>query len=87
MRRHQTKKHIVTPEKYVGTIKRNTGYIGYILFTYVKCAAANIVIVEGYNTDFIRCLAFDAYTQQVYEQKRYMQKWDKWEMQSYNRIK
>ena len=77
MKRQQ--KHIVNPEKKLGTIKKNAG-IGYILFTYAKGAATDVLIVSDYNTDFIRCLAFDAYTQQVYEQKRYLQKWDKWEM-------
>lgn len=78
MRRQQpAKKHIVTPEMKLGTIKHNTGYTGYILFTYAKGAATDVVIVSDYNTDFIRCIALDYSTQQVYEQKRYLQAWDK----------
>lgn len=79
MRRQQqgTKKHIVNPELKLGTIKKNTGYTGYILFTYAKGAATDVVIVSYYNTDFIRCIALDYSTQQVYEQKRYLQAWDK----------
>lgn len=34
-------------------------------------------IVSYYNTDFIRCISLDYSTQQVYEQKRYLQAWDK----------
>lgn len=40
-------------------------------------AATDVVIVSYYNTDFIRCIALDYSTQQVYEQKRYLQAWDK----------
>lgn len=69
-------KHTVNPEKKLGTIKKNAG-IGYILFTYAKSAATDVVIVSDYNTDFIRCIAFDYNTQQVYEHKRYLQAWDK----------
>ena len=67
-------KHIINPELKLGTIKKNTGYI---LFTYAKGAATDVVIVSYYNTDFIRCIALDYSTQQVYEQKRYLQAWDK----------
>lgn len=79
MRRQQqtAKKHIINPEKKLGTIKRNTGYTGYMLFTYAKGAATDVMIVSYYNTDFIRCIALDYSTQQVYEQKRYLQAWDK----------
>ena len=70
-------KHIVNPENKLGTIKKNTSDMGYILFTYAKGAATDVVIVSEYDTDFIRCIAFDAYTQQVNEQKRYLQAWDK----------
>lgn len=70
-------KHIITPEVRLGTIKKNTGYTGYMLFTYAKGAATDVVIVSYYNTDFIRCIALDYSTQQVYEQKRYLQAWDK----------
>lgn len=70
-------KHIINPELKLGTIKKNTGYTGYILFTYAKGAATDVVIVSYYNTDFIRYIAFDYSTQQVYEQKRYLQAWDK----------
>ena len=73
----RTKKRIITPEVRLGTIKKNTGYIGYMLFTYAKGAATDVVIVSYYNTDFIRCIALDYSTQQVYEQKRYLQAWDK----------
>lgn len=69
-------KCIVNPEKKLGTIKKNAG-IGYILFTYAKGAATDVVIVTDYDTDFIRCIALDYYTQQVNEQKRYLQAWDK----------
>lgn len=69
-------KHIVNPEKKLGTIKKNAG-IGYLLFTYAKGAATDVLIVTDYATDFIRCIHLDAYTQQVYEHKRYLQKWDK----------
>ncbi len=69
-------KHIINPENKLGTIKKNAG-IGYILFTYAKGAATDVVIVSDYDTDFIRCIAFDYSTQQVYEQKRYLQAWDK----------
>lgn len=79
MRRQQqgTKKHIVNPEKKLGTIKKNTGYTGYMLFTYAKGAATDVVIISHYNTDFIWCIALNYSTQQVYEQKRYLQAWDK----------
>lgn len=69
-------KYIVTPEKKLGTIKKNAGK-GYLLFTYAKGAATDVVIVTDYDTDFIRCIALDYYTQQVYEHKRYLQAWDK----------
>lgn len=71
------KKHIINPELKLGTIKKNTGYTGYMLFTYAKGAATDVVIVSYYNTDFIRYIALDYSTQQVYEQKRYLQAWDK----------
>lgn len=79
MRRQQqtAKKHIINPELKMGTIKHNTGYTGYILFTYSKGAATDVVIVSYYDTDFIRCITLDYSTQQVYEQKRYLQAWDK----------
>lgn len=70
-------KHIITPEVQLGTIKKNTGYTGYLLFTYAKGAATDVVIISHYNTDFIRCISLDYSTQQVYEQKRYLQAWDK----------
>lgn len=73
-------KHIINSELKLGTIKKNTGYTGYtgyMLFTYAKGAATDVVIVSYYNTDFIRYIAFDYSTQQVYEQKRYLQAWDK----------
>nr|DAJ43616.1 MAG TPA: hypothetical protein [Bacteriophage sp.] len=70
-------KHIVNPEKKLGTIKKNTGYTGYMLFTYAKGAATDVVIVSDYNTDFIRYISLDYSTLQVYEQKRYLQAWDK----------
>lgn len=73
----RTKKRIITPEGRLGTIKKNTGYTGYILFTYAKGAATDVTIVSYYNTDFIRYIALDYSTQQVYEQKRYLQAWDK----------
>ena len=69
-------KHIVNPENKLGTIKKNAG-IGYLLFTYAKGAATDVVIVTDYATDFIRYIHLDAYTQQVYEHKRYLQAWDK----------
>lgn len=61
MRRQQqtAKKHIINPEKKLGTIKRNTGYTGYMLFTYAKGAATDVMIVSYYNTDFIRCITLD----------------------------
>lgn len=74
MKRQQ--KHIVNPEKKLGTIKKNAG-IGYILFTYAKGAATDVLIVSDYDTAFIRCIALDYSTQQVYEHKRYLQAWDK----------
>ena len=55
-------KHIVNPEKKLGTIKKNAG-IGYLLFTYAKGAATDVLIVTDYATDFIRCIHLDAYTQ------------------------
>lgn len=70
-------KHIINPKLKLGTIKKNTGYIGYILFTYAKGTATDVAIVSHYNTDFIRYIALDYSTQQVYEQKRYLQAWDK----------
>lgn len=73
----RTKKRIITPEVRLGTIKKNTGYTGYMLFTYAKDVVTDVVIVSHYNTDFIRCIACDYNTQQVYEQKRYLQAWDK----------
>lgn len=73
----RTKKRIITPEVWLGTIKKNTGYTGYMLFTYTKDGATDVVIVGHYNTDFIRCITLDYSTQQVYEQKRYLQAWDK----------
>lgn len=73
----RTKKRIITPEVRLGTIKKNTGYTGYLLFTYAKGVATGVVIVSHYNTDFIRCIALDHNAQQVYEQKRYLQAWDK----------
>lgn len=79
MRRQQqtAKKHIINPEKKLGTIKHNAGYTGYMLFTYAKGAATDVMIVSYYNTDFIRCITLDYSTLQVYEQKRYLQAWDK----------
>ena len=47
------------------------------IFRTLKGAATDVVIVSYYNTDFIRCIALDYSTQQVYEQKRYLQAWDK----------
>lgn len=73
----RTKKRIINPELKLGTIKKNTGYTGYMLFTYAKGAATDVVIVSYYNTDFIRCISLNYSTQQVYEQKRYLQAWDK----------
>lgn len=73
----RTKKRIINPELKLGTIKKNTGYTGYMLFTYAKGATTDVVIVSYYNTDFIRCISLDYSTQQVYEQKRYLQAWDK----------
>lgn len=70
-------KHIINPELKLGTIKKNTGYTGYMLFTYAKGVATDVTIVSYYNTDFIRYIALDYSTQQVYEQKRYLQAWDK----------
>jgi len=79
MRRQQqgTKKHIVNPKKSWVLLRKNTGYTGYMLFTYAKGAATDVVIISHYNTDFIRCIALNYSTQQVYEQKRYLQAWDK----------
>ena len=63
MRRHQTKKHIVTPEKHLGVVKTTTPS-GYKLLRYKPSGVAGyyynlvtVLVTHSWRTTY--CMLFD----------------------------